>query len=102
VGGLRFTIQPEETGLLVQPKDENALADAIERVLEDELWTAKLKKQASSGANQRFSWKSSAMQLSDLYRYILARSIMHDQPWNPKVSRLWNPSDVSVTDVAVV
>lgn len=95
VGGLRFTIQPEETGLLVPPKDEIALADAIEQVLGDELWAEKLKNQASSGFNQHFSWKNAAMQVSDLYRYMLARSIMHDQPWNPKVSRLRNLSDVA-------
>ncbi len=102
VGGLRFTIEPEETGLLVPPKDEIALADAIEKVLADELWSEKLKKQASSGVGQRFSWKNSAMQLSDLYRYILARSIMHEQPWNPKVSRLLTLSDMTLSDVAAV
>lgn len=102
VGGLRFTIQPEETGLLVPPKDEMALADAIEQVLGDEAWATKLKKQASSGMNQRFSWQNSALQVSDLYRYILARSIMHDQPWNPKVSRLRTVSEMALTDVAAV
>lgn len=88
VGGLRFTVHPEETGLLVPPRDVEALAQGIERVIGDELWAKKLKKQASYDLNPRFSWQNSAMQLSDLYRYILARSIMHDQPWNPKVSRL--------------
>lgn len=94
VGGLRFTILPEETGLLVPPKDVTALSTALARVLEDELWAKKLKKQATHNPNQRFSWKNSAMQLSDLYRYILARSIMHDQPWNPKISRLRSPLEV--------
>ncbi len=102
VGGLKFTVIPEETGLLVNPKDPAALADALERVLGDELWAKKLKKQASSNLSQRFSWKNSAMQLSDLYRYILARSIMHDQPWNPKVSRLPNTSENLLTDIAAV
>ncbi|MBJ7899950.1 MAG: glycosyltransferase [Cyanobacteria bacterium RI_101] len=88
VGGLKFSVIPEETGLLVQPRNVEELAQAIERVLEDELWAKKLKKQANSDSNPRFSWKSSAMQLSNLYRYSLARSIMHDQPWNPEVSRL--------------
>ena len=94
VGGLRFTVLPEETGLLVPPKDEAALSEALARVLGNELWAKKLKKQATQNPNQRFSWKNSAMQLSDLYRYILARSIMHDQPWNPKISRLRPPVEV--------
>ena len=102
VGGLRFTIQPEETGLLVPTKDEIALADAIEQVLWDEALATKLKKQASSGMNQRFSWQNAALEVSDLYRYILARSIMHDQPWNPKVSRLRTISEMALTDVAAV
>ncbi|MFN5514678.1 MAG: glycosyltransferase [Cyanobacteriota bacterium] len=88
VGGLKFSVIPDETGLLVQPRNAEELAQAIERVLEDELWAKKLKKQASSDSHPHFSWKSSAMQLSNLYRYSLARSIMHDQPWNPEVSRL--------------
>jgi glycosyltransferase involved in cell wall biosynthesis len=88
VGGLKFSVIPEETGLLVQPRDAEDLALAIERVLSNEAWAEKLKKQASSHNHPRFSWKSSAMQLSNLYRYTLARSIMHDQPWNPEVSRL--------------
>jgi glycosyltransferase involved in cell wall biosynthesis len=102
VGGLRFTINPEETGLLVPPRDVEALAQGIERVIGDELWAKKLKKQASHDLNPRFSWQNSAMQLSDLYRYILARSIMHDQPWNPKVSRLRTVSEMALTDVAAV
>ena len=52
--------------------------------------------------NQRFSWQNAALEVSDLYRYILARSIMHDQPWNPKVSRLRTVSEMSLTDVAAV
>ena len=93
VGGLRFTVIPEETGLLVPPRDVDELAGAIERVLQDELWAKKLRKQTSHPHNARFSWKNSAMQLSDLYRYILARSIMHEQPWNPKISRLQGGTD---------
>ncbi len=88
VGGLRFSVIPEETGLLVPPRDVDELAVAIARVLQNELWAKKLRKQTSHPDNPRFSWKNSAMQLSDLYRYILARSIMHDQPWNPKISRI--------------
>jgi glycosyltransferase involved in cell wall biosynthesis len=99
VGGLRFTVLPETTGLLVPAKDVDAFADAIDRVLRDEVWAKKLRKQAYLNVNQRFTWNSVAIKLSHLYRYTLARTIMHEQPWNPpKVSPLWTPS---VTEVAV-
>lgn len=102
VGGLRFTVLPEETGLLVPPKDVNAFANAIERVLLDEVWAKKLRKQASANVNQRFTWNSAAIKLSHLYRYTLARTIMHEQPWNPpKTSPLWTPVAVEAKQVAV-
>lgn len=90
VGGLRFTIIPEETGLLVAPKDVAAFAHGIHRIFFDDLWVRKMRKQASANVNQRFSWTGVAIQLSELYRHVLARSIMHEQAWNykmPSISR---------------
>lgn len=77
VGGLKFTVIPEETGLLVPPQDYTAFAAAIDRILSDELWARKLRKQASLRVQQNFSWTGVAIQLSDLYRRLLASSLMH-------------------------
>jgi len=77
VGGLRFTVMPEETGLLVPPQDVNAFASAIDRLLSDEIWARKLRKQASVRVQQNFSWTGVAIQLSDLYRRLLAQSLIH-------------------------
>jgi glycosyltransferase involved in cell wall biosynthesis len=88
VGGLRFTIIPEETGLLVEPKDIEAFANGIHRILFDELWVRKIRKQASANVNQRFSWTGVTIQLSELYRHVLARSIMHEQDWSYKMPSL--------------
>ncbi|AFY74360.1 glycosyltransferase [Synechococcus sp. PCC 7502] len=85
VGGLKFTIIPEETGLLVEPKDIKAFANGIHRILFDELWAKKMSKQAALNVNQRFSWSGVTIQLSELYRHVLARSIMHDQDWSYKM-----------------
>ncbi len=85
VGGLKFTIIPEETGLLVEPKDVKAFADGIDRILFDELWARKMRKQAFANVNQRFSWGGVAIQLSELYRHVLAQSIMHEQAWSYKI-----------------
>ena len=76
VGGLKFTVVPEETGLLVPPQNVEAFADAIERVLNDDLWARKLRKRASERVQQNFSWSGVAAQLSDLYRRLLAQEIM--------------------------
>ena len=85
VGGLKFTIIPEETGLLVEPKNIEAFANGIHRILFDELWVRKMRKQASANVNQRFSWTGVTIQLSELYRHVLAQSIMHEQAWSYKM-----------------
>jgi D-inositol-3-phosphate glycosyltransferase len=78
VGGLKFSIVPEETGLLVPPQNVEAFAEAIQRILSDELWAKKLRKQASERVQRNFSWSGVAAQLSDLYRRVLAQSIAHE------------------------
>ena len=93
VGGLKFTVIPEETGLLVPPEDRVAFASAIDRILTDEVWATKLKKQASLRVRQNFSWNGVAIKLSNFYRRLLAQSLMDE--------RLWPASQLSPTDVEV-
>ncbi|MCL6432666.1 MAG: glycosyltransferase family 1 protein [Leptolyngbyaceae cyanobacterium HOT.MB2.61] len=102
VGGLKFTVVPEETGLLVPPLDENSFAQAIDRILSDELWARKLRRQAPIRVQQNFSWMSVAARLSDLYRRLLAQSISNEQFWNDQKPVLVEASPVYVkrTDVA--
>jgi D-inositol-3-phosphate glycosyltransferase len=76
VGGLKFTVISEETGLLVPPHDVGEFASAIERILTDDLWTQKVRKQASERVRQNFSWTGVAIQLSDIYRRQLAQSLL--------------------------
>ncbi len=78
VGGLKFSIVPEETGLLVPPQDTKAFAKAIDRILGDDLWATKLRLRASERVQRNFSWSGVAAQLSDLYRRLLAQSIAHE------------------------
>jgi glycosyltransferase involved in cell wall biosynthesis len=94
VGGLRFTVLPEETGLLVPAQDTDAFAAAIERILRDELWARKLRRQASANVNQHFSWAGVGIQLSDLYRRLLAQSIMHEPILHK--SRVLNLQETSI------
>ncbi len=71
VGGLQFTILPNETGLLVPAKDDVGFAQAIDQILAD----PQLKEQWGIAARQRvetmFSWQGVAQQLSQLYQHII-------------------------------
>ncbi|MDW8200794.1 MAG: glycosyltransferase [Cyanobacteriota bacterium SKYGB_h_bin112] len=79
VGGLKFAVVPEETGLLVPPGNIAAFAAAIDRVLSaDELWLHRIRKLASERVQQNFSWTHVAAKLSHLYRHTLAQSLLHD------------------------
>lgn len=76
VGGLKFTVIPEETGLLVPVGDAPAFARAIARILSNPQWADTLKTKASSHVQEAFTWTSAGAQVSDLYRRLLAESLM--------------------------
>lgn len=71
VGGLQFTVVPEQTGLLVPPKDESAFAAAIYRILSDSTYRNKLGQAARKRVETKFTWEGAASQLSDLYNKLL-------------------------------
>ncbi len=49
-----FVPLAEETGLLVPPQDVAAFASGVDRILSDELWARKLRKQASAPVELKF------------------------------------------------
>jgi D-inositol-3-phosphate glycosyltransferase len=67
VGGLQFTVVPEETGLLAPAQDVLGFAQAIDRILENPEWQAKLGEAAKIRVQKKFSWDGVAEQLSELY-----------------------------------
>ncbi len=71
VGGLQFTILPEETGLLCPPKDEVAFAAAIDRILSNPVWRDQLGQNARKRVEKMFAWDGVAAQLSNLYIHLL-------------------------------
>lgn len=73
VGGLQFTIVPEETGLLCPPKDEVAFARAIDRILSHPERSKQMGKAARKRVETMFSWDGVALQLSQLYGNLLAQ-----------------------------
>ncbi|MFB2971796.1 glycosyltransferase family 4 protein [Aerosakkonema sp. BLCC-F183] len=74
VGGLQFTIVPEETGLLCPPQDEVAFAMAIDRILSHPEWGQKLGQAARKRVEKMFSWDGVASQLGELYNNLLQQT----------------------------
>ncbi len=68
VGGIPETIVDGANGLLVPPRDEAALAAALEQVLGDETLRARLERHARVTIEQHYSTEVVCGQLSALYR----------------------------------
>lgn len=67
VGGNRELIEHEHNGLLVSAGSPLALADAVQRLLDDEAWAARLGQNARNVAQQRFSWTSMVQRYEDYF-----------------------------------
>jgi glycosyltransferase involved in cell wall biosynthesis len=64
----------EETGLLVPPGDQNALALALGRVLDDPALAARLSSAGRRRVLDRFTWRACAEGTIDNYRWVLEQS----------------------------
>ncbi len=71
VGGLQFTVVPEKTGLLAPPKDADAFATALDRILSNPDWRNQLGQAARKRVETTFSWDGVATQLGQLYDTLL-------------------------------
>jgi D-inositol-3-phosphate glycosyltransferase len=80
VGALKYTVVPQETGLLAPPKNEAVFADAIDRLLGDSLWRQQLGHTARNRVETYFSWDRIASQLSQLYTQLLQQSAIQLDP----------------------
>ncbi|BCX07888.1 MAG: sucrose-phosphate synthase [Fischerella sp.] len=80
VGGLQFTVVPEETGLLAPPQDEDAFAVAIDRILANPQWRDQLGKAGRKRVESKFSWNGVATQLSELYTQLLQPKVQEQEP----------------------
>lgn len=68
VGGLQFTVLPNETGLLVPAKDNAGFAQAIDQILADPALSKQWGLDARKRVETTFSWQGVAQQLSQLYQ----------------------------------
>ncbi|RWS25252.1 group 1 glycosyl transferase-like protein [Leptotrombidium deliense] len=71
VGGLKFTVVNEVTGLLVKPKDVTGFTTAIDRILADREWRDELGELATKRVRNLFRWEGVANRLSKLYTQVL-------------------------------
>lgn len=67
VGGLKFSVADNKTGLLVTPQDEADFAQAIDSVLSNPEWREQLGKNARKRVQSKFSWDGVATQLDKEY-----------------------------------
>jgi glycosyltransferase involved in cell wall biosynthesis len=71
VGSIPKVVEPDRTGLLVEPGDVDGLAAAITRVLENREWARQMGIHGKTRASERFSSYAMAGQYLDLYQQAL-------------------------------
>ncbi|MFT3800667.1 MAG: glycosyltransferase [Burkholderiaceae bacterium] len=74
VPGWRKIVEDSECGLSVDPKDPDAIADAIRKLRDDPEAAQQMGRNGRRAALQSYSWNTQAKGLIDLYRSIAARS----------------------------
>jgi glycosyltransferase involved in cell wall biosynthesis len=67
VPGLRSTVKNYETGILVPPRDVNALAEAVIKILKDEKLRARLSSKAAEWS-KNFDWNRTASKTLNILR----------------------------------
>ena len=74
VGGLPEIIHHETTGLLVEPENPQALADAIIRLYDDAALRARIAEGGYRLATQNYSWQTVAEQTERFYKHFVETS----------------------------
>jgi glycosyltransferase involved in cell wall biosynthesis len=73
-GAFPEVVEDGVSGLLVPPGDAQALADAIERLLDDSVLRAQLGQEARKRIVERFSWRQTGVRTLELYEDVLERT----------------------------
>ena len=83
VGGLKYTVVDEVTGLLVPPQQELAFANAISQILSNSTWRQQLGENARERVETMFSWDGVAAQLDE--QYLSQLNKLHQEFLTPAV-----------------
>ena len=68
IGGIGEAVSDGETGILVTPDDPDALAEAIDRLIEDPALYFRLSRRCRDWVTDKFDWNGNVQQMVDLYR----------------------------------
>lgn len=71
VGGLRFTVQPDQTGLLAPARDDHAFATCIDQICSNPELRDRLGRAGKQRVHDNFSWDGVTDTLSELYQRLL-------------------------------
>jgi glycosyltransferase involved in cell wall biosynthesis len=71
-GGIPSMVRDDDTGLLVEPENPQALADAIQRLLNQPELRRRLADNAFAEVRDHYSWIKIAGEFAQLYREVLA------------------------------
>lgn len=71
VGGLKDVVSHGKTGLQVPPKDSTQLANAMKKILKNNLLAKRLGKEAAERASRIFNWSSIAKEIDKTYEDLL-------------------------------
>ena len=72
VGGIKYTVRDGETGFLVPPRDPDALADRLARLLGSPRLLEAFGANGLARVRRAFTWRHVARALSDVYDEVLA------------------------------
>ncbi len=72
-GAFPEVIEDGKSGLLVPPRDAEALAEALDRLLNDWVLRRRLGREAQQRIAEQFSWREAALSTLALYQDVLAR-----------------------------
>jgi D-inositol-3-phosphate glycosyltransferase len=75
VGGLRETVVDQKTGLQVPPRDPEALADALGKLLADPALRAEMGRVGARRVRSRYTWDRIAADTEKAYRSVLAAGL---------------------------
>jgi len=71
IGGIQYVIKDGETGLLVPPKNPEALADAIIKLLSDEDLSKNMGENGRKLVEQNYTWENTARMTEKVYRGVI-------------------------------
>jgi len=67
VGGIPEIINHLENGILIPPRNPEAMANAISKIIPDEKLAKSIGEEAKKNVNDRFSWEENVRQLQEVY-----------------------------------